>query len=259
MTVTVTPTAEPSTGPSDPPRVRLDITDSGGLTSATITRLDPDGRTRAVRTGDGNPATLSGGLALLYDYEAPFGAVSYSSLESPGTVSAQVTLAESRVWLIHPGVPELSTPVTVVALGPRTAAVQRGVHRPLGRATAVVQTDGARKAAEWTLTLLTTSDDERLTLQDLVFDASVLLLNVPADKGWGAEYEYVSIGDIEEQRVSRFAGEPLRRWELPCTVVDRPVGGTQAERTYADVLVDNTSYATVMTRYGRYLDLLAGP
>lgn len=260
MTVTVVPTVEASTGPQDPGRVRLDVTDNGGLTSTTITRLNPDGRTVPVRTFDGNPALLSGGTALLYDYEAPFSApVSYSSLESPATTSAQVTLPSDRVWLIHPGVPELSMPVLVSAIGARSRKVQRAVHQPLGRATPVVQTDGARKAAEYVLSLLTMDDAERAALDALIADAGTLLLNVPATKGWGVGAEYVSVGDITESRVTRFVGEPMRTWEMPCTVVDRPVGGSQAERTYVDVLADNATYASLMAKYASYATLLAGP
>lgn len=259
MTVTVTPTVEASTGPQDPPRVRLDVAGTGE-SSTTITRLDPDGRTSPVRTADGNALPLLGGVGLLYDYEAPFGAaVSYSSVESPAVVSGSVTVDSSQVWLVHPGIPVLSMPVMVSALGPRSHKVTRAVHYPMGRPTPVVQTDGARKSAEYLLTLLTTADDERAALADILSDTGPLLLNVPVSKGWGITAEYVSVGDITENRVTRFVGEPMRTWELPLTVVDRPVGGSQSERTYVDVLVDNATYSALMPKYATYLDLLAGP
>lgn len=257
MTVTVAPTVELG---NEPPRVRLDVTGNAGETAATITRLDPDGRTRTVRTFDGNPLSLSTGAGLIYDYEAPFGSpVTFSTVESPGIVSAAVAVNSTRVWLIHVGVPELSTPVTVASLGPRTYAARRGVFYPMGRATPVVQTDGSRKSAEWTLSVYTATLEERAAIEDLCSDAGVLLLNVPADKGWGVNAEYVAVGDLTENRVSRFAGEPSRTWELPLTVVDAPAGGSQSERTYVDVLVDNATYADLMTRYPSYLALLAGP
>jgi hypothetical protein len=86
--VTVVATVENSTNPQDPPRVRLNVTDTGttpSLFAATVTRLDPDGQVVPVRTADGNPLTLlhkSGTtrVGLLYDYEMPYGApVTYST------------------------------------------------------------------------------------------------------------------------------------------------------------------------------------
>lgn len=262
-TVTVVPTVELS---NVPPRVRLDVTDTGSpsIFSTTVMRLNPDGRTVPVRTNDGNPLTLSTSgsdrVGLIYDYEPPFGAaVSYLTLESAGTVSTQVTVPETRVWLIHPGVPELSMPITVARFGTRSRKTARGVHYPMGRATPVVQTDGARKAAEYALSVVTFTDDERRDLETLLEDSGALLLNVPASKGWGVSAEYVSVGDIQEERQVQFAGDPLRVWSLPCTVIDRPAGGSQAERTYVDVLGDNVTYASLMTKYPTYLALLAGP
>jgi len=266
-TITVTATVENSTGSLDPPRVRLNVTDTGtspALFAATVTRLDPDGRVVPVRTNDGNPLVLTTSgttrVGLLYDYEMPYGApVTYSTMETPTSSSAAVTVAESKAWLVHPGVPELSRPVTVASVSERTRRAQRGVFYPMGRETPVVQTDGARKAAEYTLGLLTQTDTERRDLGALLSDAGVLLFNVPASKPWGIGAEYVSIGDVTESRVTPFIGEPTRRFELPLTVVDRPAGGSQSERTYIDVLAQFSSYAALRNAYNSYTSLLAGP
>ncbi|NUR28511.1 MAG: hypothetical protein HOV83_22175, partial [Catenulispora sp.] len=81
MTVTVAPTVELS---NVPPRVRLDVSASAGETSTTVVRNDPDNVQRPVRTSDGAPLTLSGGVGLLYDYEVPYATVvTYTTLESP--------------------------------------------------------------------------------------------------------------------------------------------------------------------------------
>lgn len=257
MTVTVTPTVELS---NVPPRIRLNITASAGETSTTVTRLDPDGRTVSVRTADGAPQPITGTTALLYDYEMQYGAaVSYSSLQSPATVSAQVTVDETRVWLIHPGVPDLSQPLTVAELSERKRPVQQGVYRPMGRRYAVVQTDGQRKAPEFTLSVYTATDADRASIEDLLDDAGTLLLNVPVGKGWGIGADYVAVGDSTEFRYGRFLGYADRRWDLPLVVVSRPVGGTQSQRTYTDVLATYTTYTQVQAAYSSYLNLLAGP
>jgi hypothetical protein len=260
--VTVTATVEAD---SVPPRVRLDVTDIGSpnLFAVTVTRLDPDGRTVPVRTTDGNPLPLitSGAnrVGLLYDYEMPYGsAVSYSTVESPTTTSVEVVVDELRAWLIHPGVPVLSMPITVQRLGERKRGVQRGLLYPMGRATPIVQTTGVRQAAEYNLSILTFTDQEYRGLDALLADAGPLLLNVPALKGWGFAAEYVAVGDVTESRLSRIASEPSRTWDLNCTVVDRPAGGSQSERSYVDLLTF-ASYADLLVAYPTYLDLLAGP
>ncbi|WP_100499688.1 hypothetical protein [Geodermatophilus chilensis] len=265
-TVTVTPTVEPSTGPDDPPRIRLDVVDTGdpAVTQVTVTRTGPDGVVVPVRTGDGAPLPLATSgttrIGTLYDYEAPLGApVAYSSIESPGVASAQVVVDADDVWLIHPGVPALSRPVLAAGISERTRRVTRGVHQPSGRKHTVTQSDGQRKAPEWTLTVRTTTDADRTAVDALLEDAGVLLLNVPASWGWGINAEYVSVGDSVEQRLMPYAPEPRRHWQLPLLVTDRPEGGSQAERDYADILADYEDYAALLAAYPTYYDLLSGP
>jgi len=265
--ITVTATVENSTGPLDVPRVRLNVTDTGSspaLFAATVTRLDPDGRVVPVRTNDGNPLVLTTSgttrVGLLYDYEAPYQApVTYSTMETPGSSSAAVTVAESKVWLIHPGVPELSMPISVASVGNRTRSISQGVFRPMGRRSPVVQTDGQRKSPEGTLELNTLTLAEAARFEALTDDAGVLLLNVPASFNWGLPTSYVALGDIEEGRLVDYAPEPRRLQNLPYIVVDRPAGGSQSERTYIDLLAQFSSYAALRNAYPSYTALLAGP
>lgn len=260
MTTTVVATPEPG---NIPPRVRLDVTDVGGAhSSVTVNRLDPDGRVSPVRTADGGPLvlTVSGSdqVGLLYDYEMPYSvAVQYTTVEDPASSSAAVTVSVIVPWLIHPGVPEISMPVTVTDMTALSRGVQQGVFWPMGRGTPVVVTDGARKSAAYTLSLYTDTDSDRLGLVALMSDASSLLFNPPA--GWGMDAQYIAVGDFSEQRVNSNPGEPTRIWQLSCTVVARPAGGSQAERTYVDVLTDNATYADLLVKYPSYLALLAGP
>lgn len=257
-TITVTPTVEAS---NVPPRVRLDIADSGtpAVTQTTVTRLNPDGSLVPVRTYDGNPVALTSGTALLYDYEAPYGqAVSYSSTESASVVSAQVTVPETRIWLVHPGVPALSTPITVQSWGEVTVRATQGVFWPMGRSTPVVVTDGARKSAQFTLTVLTGTSDEAASMAALLGDLGSLLLNIPASKNAGRPTGYVAVGDVQVSRPSRITSEAARLWTLDCTDIDRPVGGSQAQRTYVDLLSYPT-YAALQAAYPSYTALLAGP
>jgi len=263
VTITVAPTVDTA---NSPPRVRLDVTSSASETSARVMRLDPDGVQRPVRTGDGNPLQLSvtgaTGTGLVYDYEVPYGAkVTYSTLESPGTVSAQVTVPEVRPWLIHPGVPARSMPVTFAADSFKevTYGVSRGVFQPMGRRFPVVQTDGQRKAATGSFIVQTATLTELAALQALVDDAGTLFLNVPTAAALGVPTGYVAIGDVKQVRLTDVGSNPIRNVVCDFMVVDQPVGGSQAQRTYADLLANYTTYAALQAAYPSYAAVLAGP
>lgn len=259
MTVTVTPTVEAS---NVPPRIRLNISASAGETATTAERLDPDGTLVPVRTYDGNPLPISGGTALIYDYEAPFGQlVSYSSLESPATVSAQVSVDASSVWLIHPGIPALSMPVDLYAdaFTEETWGVRQAIVQPMGRANAWTASDGQRKAPTGSVTVAIESLSDLQALRDLLADVGTLLLNVPASFGYGVDTEYIAVGAATNRRRSDIGADPGRRVVLPYTVVDRPVGGSQAQRTWADIPAAYATWAAVKARYPTWAALLAGP
>lgn len=263
-TVTVVPTVEAN---NVPPRVKLDVTDTGSpnLFAATITRNDPSGLIQTVRTNDGNPLTLttSGAnrIGTVYDYEMPYGApVSYSSIESPTVISADVTVPETDVWLIHPGVPSLSMPVELRAgsFDEEEYEVRQGIFYPMGRQYPVVQSDGARKSAQSSITVAIDNLVDLATLKALIADAGVLLINVPYTLGWGVDPMYAAVGAVRNRRIVDIGSDPHRAVEMPFIVVDRPVGGTQAARTYVDLL-DYSTYASLQAAYGSYTALLAGP
>jgi hypothetical protein len=228
---------------STPPRVKVDITDSGtpAITSVTVTRQNAAGAITPVRTSDGGPLQLvtsgSNRVATVYDYEAPYGLpVTYSTLEYPSGVSATVTLAVTVPWLVHIGVPARSQKVTIRELAARTRTVNRGVFEPMGRANPVIVTDGRRKGATSKLQLWTDTDAGRRAMDTLLDDASVLFLNLPASKTWGMDSSYIAVGDFTETRLTRLLAHQDRVWDLPFNVVDRPVGGQQATYVWADVL-----------------------
>lgn len=258
MAITVSPSVEASNWP---PRVRLDVAASAGETSTTVTRTDPDGTIVPVRTGDGNPLALASSAGTLYDYEAPFGAaVTYSSQETPANVSSPVTVPASRVWLIHPGVPTLSQPVRLApgTFTKRTRDVSQGVFWPQGRSTPIIVSDGARKTAQSTLAVLTISPDEAAGIDAVMSDAGVLLLNIPATLGYNFGTCYIAPGKIEAGPVIDKVFEQWLTFSWPFYVVARPAGGSQAQRTLADLL----SYATLADlkrTYATLGDLLAGP
>ena len=259
--LSITASALPSNAP---PAVQVNINDTrspGQASQLTIMRINPDGTQSPVRTSDGNPLPLSSGVGVVYDYEAPYGQpVAYTSAEVPGVTSPQVTVTSSSDWLVDPAVPDLSVPVQFRpgTLQKVTYQVRQGVFQPMGRQYPVVVTDGARKAGVSTLVVSAESSDDIAGLLALLSNASVLLLN-PSDSSWRFDPCYIAVGDVDVTRWTDVVIDDNRDFTLPITIVDRPAGGSQAQRTYADLLASYGTYAAADAAYGSYIEMLAGP
>lgn len=257
MPTTFTATPEPA---NDPPRTLLQLTYTG-QTSATITRLDPDGRSRPVRLGE--PAALDGtGTWIGYDYEQFFGQAStYTAVTAGGTLTAgPVTLDVATVWLRHPGVPSLSVQVDFQGEGEPVRPVNQAILEPLNRPFPIVVTDGRRRAKRGTITLRTATAAEADALLDLVDDTAVLLLDIPPTKTYNMDpHQYLALGDLtENRRRPDYYLDAHKIFTAPYVVVDRPAGGLQSERTYDTVLADFATYNDVNTRYATYNNVLTG-
>lgn len=259
MTITVTPTVDLT---STPARVSLAVSASAGETAATVTRINPDGSTVPVRTSDGNPLPLSGGAGSLSDYEAPYGlAVSYSSVESSTTISAQVTVNVTVPWLIHVGVPGLSMPINLRpgTLQDDIRTMTRGVFPIMGRTTPIVVTDSSRKAAASQIVVTTQSLGELGSIKALLADGSPLLLNIPDSMGAGFSAKYISVGDVKISRFTDVSIDGNRDVTMPFVEVDRPAGGSQATRTWADIIAAYSSWQQVEAAYSSWTALISGP
>lgn len=240
-----------------PPRVQLTVS---GLTDATTTilRNDPDGRSRAVRGAE--PLTLTGGGGVALDYEAPLGSpVTYTSAPpvNAAETSGPVTVDSLDVWLIHPGVPDLSVrvpAVNVTALQERTRAARAAVMQPPGRSTPVVVSE-VRSSTTGGITVITETFADRDAMWALLELGITLLLNAPATLGWGVTWEYISVGDVTEDYLSRGLNA-ARLFSLPYTVVDRPAGALVTQWAYGDVTTYST-YTAVLAAYPTYTSLLA--
>lgn len=221
-----------------PPRVRLDVTDTTGLQSVTITRLDPDSVYRKVRTSDDQPLPLSGGQATVYDYEAPPGYPLTYSTDQTGTPTATVTVDTDVPWLVHLGVPSRSVTISLRA-GSNDEEIwdiDQGVFAVLERSDPIVATAGARLLPSSTLILSVESAGELAAMRLLLSDGSPLLLSVPPSLDVGLSTCYIAVGQVKPQRPANSPGtSSLRDLELPYQQISRPAGGTQAWITWADV------------------------
>lgn len=244
VTVTALPLA-------DPPRILLDLVGFLG-TTATVTRIDQAGNRSPVRLA--NPVTLDAGTATFEDYEVPFGQpVRYEVAATLTVMSDPVQLDITVPWLIHPGLPDLSIPITVAGRDDRVYAANQGAFKVMGRAAPLIRSDGVRAEPTYNLTLSTTSTEQTAALKAILGDSSTLLLQIPADD----IYEWVAVGDLSEADVVPFFMAPVatakyRHWTLPVTVTDAPEGLLQAQRTLADLAAE---FGTLQEIYDNYATL----
>lgn len=82
-----------------------------------------------------------------------------------------------------------------------------------------------RKHADTTLTFFTRTLAAADRVYDLFTAGGPLFLQLPPEYGW--RDAFVQPGDVAMSRISRDQRRPERRWEVPVTVVDRPLGPAQ--------------------------------
>jgi len=259
--MTATATASSS---AEPPYISIAVT---GLTSyiggtLTVYRNNPDGTSEPIRQADPNYA-ITGASEALLDYEAPYGAsVSYSTVatKSPAANLTQatntVTIDTDQPWLIHPGTPDISQPITVTGLANRNRDVNQSVLTPIGRRRPIVLTDGTLRSPAGTLTLATETLDERDDLLTLLQDLTPLLLNIPHTLEWGVTSEWIAISAVNETAIVGASQE--REIVLPYRTVERPVGAVTLTRTWADVLTEAATWTELGNLYATWLGVYTG-
>lgn len=216
---------------SDTAGVKLDIAFPATVTKVSVGRYDPSGFVQLIRNG--SQVTLAGGLATIYDYEAPLDVnVRYIATQmvppGPPTEVAEsavkVIPSQGLSWLKDPALPSKNMPLRIItSIAQLSRPSRAGVFNILDRTYPVVVTN-KRQAPIGEMVCHTLSDQERTGMTDLLARGSILLLQTPGAYGWGSQYVYVS--DAVESRVG-LAMEQARRWTLPFVVVDRPEGLTE--------------------------------
>jgi hypothetical protein len=216
--------ADGLTAVPDDSRARVVLTlEWAGVDSARIVRNDPDGRTVPVR--DAEPLAVPG---TVEDIEVPLGAeVSYTATDiTPGgasLTSATVQIdARGRVWLKHPGKPDLNLTLVPAAAPERRRELDVSVMPALGRRYPVAVTAGRRRAPEFSLSLRTATLGEASGLRAILDDGSPLLLQGPPEFDLGSEW--IQPMALREQWIVRYLPSTRRLWELECVTVDRPAG-----------------------------------
>lgn len=222
--------------------VRLEMQFNPAVTGVAVGRQDPEGYVELIRSGATVP--LSGGFAVIYDYEAPLDSlVSYRATQVTPSSSTPETAASGSVrvysegytWLKDPGLPSRNIRLDEVeGIKDVVRPARAGVFHIIDRTHPVV-VSARREGRQGDFTFTTATDAQSQELILLLSRGTVLLLQTPA--GYGIGSIYIHVGDVTENRPGTLGAEPTRRWTLPVIMVDRPAGLATMPpgNTWADV------------------------
>lgn len=219
-----------------------------GITSLSITRNDPDGISRPVRSATD---VQTGGATTMafFDFECPL-EVDVTYTLTPNTGSP-VTSGLVYIWTNDEGTiywlkNVASAPESRIVNVQDMSAIQRkarilGQYDVLGRSNPVVVSD-VRGGRTGTFTLYTDTVDEAAGVRNLLATGFVLFLQCP----YAVDFPdmYFIAGDAEELR-HRAMG-PERTWTVPFIEVDAPTDDL--------VAVGSNSWALVV-QFGTWLNV----
>lgn len=146
-------------------------------------------------------------LVTVSDGEAPLDVPLVYEVYNPaltgGRMTAQPVVLESRgrTWLTHPSV---GAPIVVDlrSVPSRTHPIERGVFRALNAPKATVITGPARYAPSGTITFNAFSKAEREDLMTRFNDGQPVLLRTPYEFHYPAAGQWLSLGDVDDDRTS---------------------------------------------------------
>jgi hypothetical protein len=234
----------------------------------TLYRIGADGSRSVVRGRDGllDQVLVTDDQMILEDYEAPLGIpVTYrleKTIVSTGATGGWLTTLPVTIdpgdrnysWLKDPARPQLNVRALVRQAPDWSQPIEQNIMRIRGRQNALILS-GVRGGREGALALWTQTDSERDALRMLLSTGQVLLWQ--SAPGMGEPDVYVSVADTTAPRVTTYAPEPWREWTLPLTEVDRPITGLAGSATWTvqDVLIENATVLSLLSRYTTVLDL----
>lgn len=248
----------------------IDVTvaspDGSALTAITLTR-NADGGSALTRA---QPITGLPSITVT-DYEAPWDTdVTYTATVTHGGTSetytsAAVSLSATGPWLIHPTRPWLSVPIDqgdpqvagIATIGTVLRASTATQHPVLRSRYPVVTSFGPRLAPTFSLTVRTMTAQEQTALINIIDDQTPLLLRFPDSVPANIEDGFYSVGDVSEDRVLQYAGEPGRLFTLAVTRVTSPAGTQQSSWDYPTLTSTYADYGSLRAAFADYSALTA--
>lgn len=260
-------TATAGTSSLGVPRVVLSISSTSG---ATITAISLSRTVSGATVPTRVQPTVGPSPRTVNDYEEDWDtAAVYTAVVSTASgtetfTSAPVTVTSAYPWAIHPTTPALSicldkattAAAGVQLIGNVTRAATDTPHNVLGSAFRTYTKTGPRSAPTVQLVLTTVTVLEAQAVRALVNDLTPILLRVPSSLGWDIDNGYYRIGDVDEARFQQYGPDHTRTFTLPLEQVEEPAGSQQSERTWANVLNDFPSWASVRAAYSTWTNVL---
>jgi hypothetical protein len=254
---------------SDAGYITLTLRDLPVDSVLTVYRVGATGSRTLVRGTGGllDQTPITSDLLIVEDHEAPLGVpVSYriEIRSAPGAPAAtrssdSVTLTLTDIntaWLKDPGNPQRNLKVLVEKAPSWQRPIEQTSVVVRGRRNKVILS-GRRQGLEGDLAIWTRSDEERQRLHSLLDSGNTLLWQ--AAPGMGVDDMYVSVAQINENRVGQLAQEQWRAWTLPLVEQDMPVTtgiNGAAGRTWQDILTEFATWEDVRDAFDTWEDLL---
>lgn len=237
--------------------VRISVGGFGGA-PVTVWRIEP-GRQPVQARLSVQVSTASSYVGV--DYEAPMDVpLVYRAVVTGTSYDALPVTIDSLGldWWVALGNPSMSRVITVESFPELSRPLSHSAVRPLFSAYPLVITH-ARVAATGTLTLLTLTDSEAAAMRTLIETSPLFQMKSPAANGLPHGTLYLLAADYVEQRTTRLASEPSRRFIINVIEVDRPPLDVPppAENTWQDWMdepLGNSSWGAWLGK--SWLDLL---
>jgi hypothetical protein len=202
-------------------RVTIDCVWTGPAEPVALSRYDPDLEWRYVRQG--NPLTFTAGAVTVDDFECPLDVgVKYAMRSETSAITyseATLLLSQGLSWIKHPYDPSRNVRIYPTEAPNMTRTAPVGLFPILGRSTPVAVTT-ARGADVGTLKFATASSTENDAIRHLLSDGGIVQLAFPS--GYGVRALWAACSELVENRLTHYAIEPSRIWELSFTAVERP-------------------------------------
>lgn len=237
----------------------ISITGTGGTwTSQAYTTTDIRSIEIDVHSGTGSTFTV--GEIKVSNYPA-----APTHLD---VTSAPATLSPSQAWMVHPGSPSLSVPISssdrsasaVRNLGPISQASASTLHPILGQSLPIETRSGPRFGNTLQVSLKARTAAHEAALNGILADGTPLLFRFPPTYDAGFDEGFYSVGNVQHARMAQLKGNHLREFTLDLTQVQQPTltvqntgwswaalaaafptwqAVAQAYNTWADVLTNN--------------------
>lgn len=219
------------------------------VTFARVVRIAADGTETVVRPNTSSDSSgvymeLSGGVAILYDTEAPFDvSLTYrtdalSGSAASATSTEVILQAGGTIWLRDPLYPANDRKITLGLNAPLPECVpgegiffQSMDDEGFGsqttntainnrqNPTTQVYVRGPKSSG---LNLVCRTFADRDLMYQILANGTVLLLDLPPKYGY--DRRYISVGDVNTTRLSRNFARQWTIMPLPYLIVDRPAG-----------------------------------